>query len=78
MNAGEAAFGEICPYCDSKRGTTCDYLEPIKDICKCAEYRHCDYFQYVQCENGDSLQLALDKCEDEHSFITFKTAEAEK
>lgn len=61
-------FETVCPLCDTERGTTCDYLEPIKEKCKCADYHHCDYFQYIQRENGDSLQLALDKWEDEHSF----------
>lgn len=53
-------FNEICPYCNTERGTTCDYLEPIKSKCTCADYRHCDYYLYIQGENGDSLQLALD------------------
>ncbi len=56
MTAGETQFNEICPYCNTERGTTCDYLEPIKPKCTCADYRHCDYYLYIQSENGDALE----------------------
>ncbi len=67
-----ATFETVCPYCNTERGTTCDYLEPIKDICKCADYRYCDYYQFAQRENGDSLQLALDEWEDKKGFNFLK------
>ena len=54
----------VCPYCNTERGTTCDYLEPIKEQCTCADYHQCDYYQYIQREKGDSLQLAIDAWED--------------
>lgn len=68
MTAGETQFNEICPYCNTEHGTTCDYLEPIKPKCTCANYHRCDYYLYIQSENGDSMQLALDAWEDKTGF----------
>ena len=61
-------FETVCPYCNTERGTTCDYLEPIKDKCTGADYHHCGYYQHIQRENGDSLQLAIDEWEDKTGF----------
>ncbi len=64
MNADETRFEEICPYCNTEQGTTCDCMERIKDECTCADYHRCDYYQYIELEKGDSLQRAIDEWED--------------